>query len=201
MIIIGLCGNSGSGKGTVSKSFLRYGVPSIDADAVYRNLTLPNSKLNYLLAEHFGPDVLNADNSLNRAELSKIVFSDKSGKFLNELNKMTHFHILAEAEKQIADYDKDGVKAVIFDAPLLFESGFDKKCNVIITVAASLTDKLNRIIKRDGIDFNKANARIHSQLSEEFLKEHSDFVIENNGSLENIDTQVDKIIKNIFNEV
>ena len=198
MIIIGLCGNSGSGKGTVCDSFLKHGIPSIDADLVYRDLTVVNSTLTQKLANKFGSVILNTDLSLNRKSLADIVFSDKTGELLKELNKITHSSIIAEAESRIADMEKNGFKAVIFDAPLLFESGFDKKCDFIIAVTADKNEKIARIMKRDGIDYQRADARIKSQLSEEFLTEHSDYVIENVGSINDVNSSVAKIIKNIF---
>ena len=198
MFIIGLTGNSGSGKGTVCKSFLKFGIPSIDADVIYRDLTSIGTVLNKELSENFGDDILNEDLSLNRKALAKIVFSDPSGDLLKKLNKITHTHIISETEKRIKDLEKNGVSAVIFDAPLLFESGFDKKCDVIITVSATNDDKISRIMQRDNIDHSKAVARINAQLNESFLIERSDYVINNVGDVADIDLQVKKIIKNIF---
>lgn len=198
MIIIGLCGNSGSGKGTVCQAFLKYGISSIDADRVYHDLTSESSSLNKSLAEHFGSEILNSDCSLNRKALSQIVFSDNSGELLKKLNLLTHSSVINEVERQIDELSKKGYKAVIFDAPLLFESGFDKKCDYIVAVTAKREDKIERIINRDNIDYDKAAKRIDAQLSEEFICERSDFVINNFGSVENIDGQVKTIINNIF---
>lgn len=199
MTIIGLCGNSGSGKGTVCESFFNYGIPSIDADIVYRDLTVVNSTLTQELSDKFGSEILNTDLSLNRKALADIVFSDKSGGLLRQLNKITHSSIIAETERRIAEMEKNGITAVVFDAPLLFESEFDKKCDFIIAVTANKNDKIQRIMQRDGIDYKRADARISSQLSEEFLIEHSDYVIENTGSVDDLNSSVQKIIKNIFN--
>lgn len=199
MVIIGLCGNSGSGKGTVSRFFGKYGIPSIDADAVYHDLTNKDSELNRNLAAKFGIHVLNDDFSLNRRALAEVVFSDKSGNLLKDLNKMTHSWVISATEERIKALTENGEKAVVFDAPLLFESGYNEKCDIIITVTASKEDKIKRIIKRDSIDESKALDRINSQLSEEFLVEHSDYVISNFGSVDDVDEQVKKIINNIFN--
>ena len=199
MTIIGLCGNSGSGKGTVCKIFLEHGIPSIDADLVYRELTVVNSTLTQKLAANFGSEILNADLSLNRKALADVVFADKTASLLRQLHKITHSSIITEAERRISDMEKSGIKAVIFDAPLLFESEFDKKCDFIIAVTANKNEKIQRIMQRDGIDYKRADARISSQLSEEFLIEHSDFVIENTGSVDDLNSSVQKIIKNIFN--
>ena len=178
--------------------FSKYGVHSIDADAVYHDLTSAGAMLNQRIAERFGTDVLNTDKSLNRKVLSEIVFSDGTGNLLKELNALTHSSVISETERRIKKLSQNGKKAVIFDAPLLFESGFDKKCDYIITVTADLEDKIKRIMQRDGIDYDKANARINSQLSEQFLKERSNYVIRNSGSLEDIDRQVKEILTKII---
>ena len=201
MIIIGLCGNSGSGKGTVCKSFLKYGIPSVDADLVYRELTSSDSPLLNELAQKFGNEILNSDGSFNRKALANIVFSDKSGKLLSDLNKITHSRVIAEAEKRMDKFREEGKKAVIFDAPLLFESGFDKKCDILIAVTASKEEKIRRIIQRDGIDYETAEKRLNSQYSEEFLKSNADYVIDNIGDTSDIEFSVKKIINNIFCEV
>ena len=199
MIIIGLCGNSGSGKSTVCKIFSKYGIPSIDADMVYRELTTPNAKLTKKLSERFGKEILNDDRSLNRRELSKIVFSDNSEELLKELNKITHSSVIEETKKRIAALAEKGEKAVIFDAPLLFESGFDKECDLIVSVCAEKEEKIARIIKRDNVTMELALKRIESQLSEDFLKANSDFVINTGAEHHDAEIQIKEIIKNIFN--
>ena len=197
MIIIGLCGNSGSGKSTISKSFQKFGISSIDADLVYRDLTGADSNLNRLLSYHFGAKILNSDFSLNRKALSEIVFSDKTGDSLRLLNGITHSHIIAETERRISALEKSGAKAVVFDAPLLFESGFNKKCNVIIAATAEKETKIKRIMLRDKIDYSKACARIDSQIPEHILEERADYVICTNDGAD-IDAQIQEIIKNII---
>lgn len=198
MVIIGLCGNSGSGKSTVCKSFLKFGIPSIDADMVYRDLTTPGSELNKLLAFHFGDRILNDDLSLNRGVLSEIVFSDKEGVKRLLLNRITHSSIINETVSRIENLKKQGKAAVIFDAPLLFESGFDKKCDVIIAVTAKREKKIERIMKRDGIDYSKAVARLDSQLDEKFLVEHAHYVIDTTNGEDDIEDCVKNSIEKIL---
>ena len=198
MIIIGLCGNSGSGKSTVCKIFAKYGLPSIDADLVYRELTASETELTKKISERFGNETLNADLSLNRKALAGIVFADNSEALLAELNKITHSSIIKETKKRIEFFSKEGVDAVIFDAPLLFESGFNNECNVIISVCAPQEEKIERIIQRDNVTREIAEKRLNSQLSEEFLRENSDFVINSGEEYPDAEIQIKKIIKNIF---
>lgn len=196
MIIIGLCGGSGSGKGAVSKIFYEHGIPSIDTDAVYRELTVPGAQLLETLSSIFGNSVINSDGSLNRKKLSAIVFSDTEKHKL--LNSVTHKAILEESEKIITSYKNDGYPGVIVDAPLLFESGFNKKCDIIIAVTAPPEIRIRRITARDSITAEAAKQRIASQHSDEFLIENSDYVIENDGDLNALSNKVNEIAKIIL---
>ena len=199
MKVIGLCGGSGSGKGTVAKIFLDYGIPSIDADAVYHGLTSKKTPCTEALADEFGSEILNTDGSLNRRALSKIVFSDRDSREKREaLNRISHAFVISEIVRILSDYESRGLCAAIVDAPLLFESGLDKKCDVIILVIAEKEIRISRIVKRDGISEADARARISSQLSDEYLKEHSDFVITNSCGLESLVQSVGIIAEKIL---
>lgn len=198
MLIIGLCGGSGSGKGTVSAFFAKKGIPSIDTDLVYRDLTSSRTQLVMDLASEFGNDIISKSGSLDRKALAGKVFSDKSGLLLSRLNKITHTSILDETEKRISLFEKQSFNAVIVDAPLLFESKFDEKCDLIIAVIADKDSRIERIVQRDGIDKNAAIRRIDSQISDEVLKQRVDYVIENNGNLLETEQAVNELYKKIF---
>lgn len=198
MTIIGLCGGSGSGKGTVARFFEGYGIPNIDADAVYRDLTVPNSDLLKKLAITFGDGILDANGGLDRAKLSKIVFDPNNKLAREKLNRITHEAVITETIVRIDNLKSQGYEFVIFDAPLLFESEFNKKCDVIISVVASKDLRIERIINRDKISKERAEARIASQLSDEFLIEQSDFTVYNNGSEQELMAQVASIANKIL---
>lgn len=196
MLIIGLCGGSGSGKGTVAELFLKHGIPSIDADAVYRELTARGAQLLNMLSDEFGADILSENGELDRKKLSSIVFSNPEK--LRLLNSITHSEIIKETERRIKKYESEGFSAVIFDAPLLFESGFDQKCDVIISVTAPIELRIERLVSRDGINAEAARKRISSQLSDGYLREHSDYVIENSGDIFELKEKTDKLVKIIL---
>jgi len=194
--VLGLCGGSGSGKGAVSISFQRYGVPSIDADKVYRDITSCRSECTVELAREFGDAVLQDGGALNRAALRSIVFSGDRMR-LSRLNEISHKYILLEARKRIKEYEKSGAKYVIFDAPLLFESGFNTECDFVIAVIADPNIRIRRIVFRDGLTVDEAKARISAQLSDEYLRGHADFIIENNSDIEALNAAVDEIYKQL----
>lgn len=202
MLIIGLCGGSGSGKSIVAEYFSKYNVPSIDADAVYRDLLYPGSDLMKKLIAEFGSDIANEDGKLDRKRLSEIVFSD-SGRLaaLPKLNAITHTAIISETEKRILKLGSLGHKAVIFDAPQLFESNFDKKCDLIIGVGADSEIRLKRIMERDGISKEAAMRRIGSQLDDDYIRERSDYFLMNNTSKEDLFANLSEIKDIILKEI
>lgn len=182
MKVIGLCGGSGSGKGYVSSIFASNGVPSIDTDAIYRELTAsPGECLSELVAV-FGKEIVNADGALDRAAMRALVFSgNRAEQNRKRLNEISHRHVLNEVRRRIAELSKSDVSAVLVDAPLLFESGFDKECDVLICITAPQDLRVERIMARDGITKEAALMRVATQISDEVLTERSDYVIRNFG--------------------
>lgn len=181
VMLVGLCGRSGSGKGYVSALFKNEGIPSVDTDAVYREMTSPSDVVSECMAElveRFGSSVINPDNSLNRAAMRSLVFGEDKEALL-DLNKITHKHILEKTEEIAASYYNAGYGIVLVDAPVLYESGFDKKCRCVICVTAPEETYIARIMKRDGITREAAEQRVNTQLPVSVLAERADFVIRN----------------------
>lgn len=194
---IGLCGQSGAGKGYTAALFAKKGIPSIDTDSVYRELTASAATLSpcmEALCAAFGKETALADGSLNRAYLRTQVFGAENREKLALLNRITHRFILAETERRADELGRQGADFVLIDAPLLYESGFDKKCAAVICVTAPLALRLARIEKRDGITAEAAMARIRTQLDEDTLTSRADYVIINDGNTETLETQVTEVI-------
>lgn len=181
IMLTGLCGRSGAGKGYVSSIFSEYGIPSIDTDDVYRKMTSPSNVLSPCmkeLKENFGDAVVSDDNSLNRKEMRKLVFGENN-KNLNKLNEITHKYILSDTMKKVKELYTIGYNIILIDAPVLFESGFDKMCEKIVCVTSSDDILLSRIMKRDLLSEEDARARLAAQKSFSELEALSDFVIYN----------------------
>lgn len=199
MKIIGLTGQSGAGKGTVASIFEKYAIPHIDCDKVYHSLLTSNSDCTKALADEFGAEILSRDGSVDRKRLGTAVFCGEGhAERLEVLNRITHKFVLDECRKILADFESQGKSAAVVDAPTLFESGFDKECDVIISVVAPLDIRLGRITERDRITREKALERFSAQKSEDFFRKHSDFIIENTGGTEELDTAIQKIIREIL---
>lgn len=200
MIVIGLCGGSGSGKGTVCSYWEKLGVPSIDTDAVYHTITAGPGRCLSELSSVFGDRIINSSGGLDRRVLADIVFSSADSiKNRILLNEITHRHILSATRDQLAEYERAGYKAAIVDAPLLFESGVHKECDVTVAVIADREARLSRIIARDGLSLEAAQRRINSQMSDEELISRSDYVINNNGATVDLAEKVRAVHDRIFN--
>ncbi len=202
MVVIGLTGGSGTGKGAVSSAFQKHNFAAIDTDAVYHELiSEKTSPCLSALATEFGSSVITEDGILNRHALADIVFADGAEDKLKRLNKITHSFVLDEVRRRIPILKEQGYLGVLVDAPLLFESGFNSECDIILCVVAKKDTRIRRIRERDGITREMAERRISSQLSDEYLSAHSDFTIINDGDLSALEEEVEKIaniIKNKF---
>ena len=187
-IVVGLTGQTGTGKTTVGNELKKYGYSVIDADKVARLVTEKGSPTLKKLAEAFGKEIIKSDGTLDRALLADKAFSNE--KMLELLNSITHPEIVRLIMKKVNGEFFNGFEGVIIDAPQLFESGLDKKCNMIIAVTAPENIRLERIMKRDGISEEPARKRMAAQLPEEFFTQQSDIVVVNNGDNENLAKQV-----------
>ena len=198
MKVIGLCGGSGSGKGAVARILSSFGIAHIDTDLVYHEITSRPSVCLDALAAEFGADIIR-DGALDRARLREIVFAPpNSTQKLARLNSITHKYIIDETERRIQAYLADGVKGVLIDAPLLYESGLDRRCDCVIAVVADRGVRLARIMLRDGISLDAAKKRIDSQLSDKALADKADYVIYNNCTLEQLGGEVSRVYTQIF---
>lgn len=192
MLVIGLTGPSGAGKGTVGAILAEHGIPVIDADAVYHGLLVPPSPCLDALRARFGDDILLPSGELNRRRLGDTVFSDPEA--LQDLNRIAHGFVMAEIRKQLNVLREQNIPAAVIDAPQLFEAEADKDCNVIISVLADKRLRLERIMARDGIDGETALRRINAQKSDEFFRTHSNYILENNGNTDLLRPQITRIL-------
>ena len=187
MKIIGLTSPIGCGKSYVAQIFAEKGIPTVDTDEVYHSLVNTSTPLVLSLAKEYGDEIVAADGSLDRKKLAPIVFSDKSK--LEKLNQITHSAVLEETDRIVSELAQKGIKAVTVQVPLMFESGYNKRCDTVICVIADIDVRISRICKRDGCTEEIAKNRIKNQKEIEFYIANSDEKVYNNG-YENIEEQI-----------
>lgn len=195
MLVIGLTGPTGAGKGEVAAIFERYGIPVINADRVYHELITPHSSCLQELVDAFGKEILLPDGNLDRRALGSIVFNDPAAR--ERLNTITHRYVMEEVKTRMEQFRRKGVPVTVFDAPQLFEADAHRACGAVISVLADRQLRLERIMARDGITADAAMRRILAQKSDEFFKTHSDYIIENNGAAEALLPKVHHILEKL----
>ncbi len=192
-MIIGLTGQSGSGKSVIASIILSQNIEIIDCDKIaHKNMEIGGIAYNDIV-KAFGREILNDDNTINRKILGNIVFNDE--KKLKLLNSITHSHIVNYVNDKINSLNG----MVVIDAPLLFEAGLDVLCDKIWAVVCNEDIRLERVMKRDNISLESAKARFKNQKSVEFFIEKADVVFENSGDVETLKERVLYEINKIFN--
>lgn len=202
VLVVGLTGQTGAGKSTVSKVFSENGFAVINADLISRKVVEKGTKCLDEITDVFGEIILSKDGTLNRKKLGDIVFSDKTK--LEMLNSVIYPYITSEILDEIKEYSDSGYKLILLDAPTLFESHADDFCEIIISVLADEGTREIRIINRDGITKKQAKDRMNSQLSAEFFAANSDYVIENNDTIDalsSISKEVSDKIKYYYSHI
>ncbi|MFQ6943685.1 MAG: dephospho-CoA kinase [Clostridia bacterium] len=184
MKIIGITGNSGSGKSTISKLISKnYEAKIIDADKIAKEMTKNNGEYLQAIRQAFGNDVIK-NNELDRKKLADIVFLNKAEK--EKLDGLTFEYVVEEIKKELEANQNLDYQYIILDVPLLFESKLDKLCDYTIGVIAPQTEKIKRICKRDKLSKEKALQRLNSQPNDEFFTKNCNTVINNENKEETI---------------
>lgn len=192
MKIIGITGNSGSGKSFISEVVLnKYkSVAIIDADKIAREMSNINTLYYKEIVKKFGKDILKENLEINRKLLANIIFNNNKKR--EELNSITFKYVVDEIKNKIKSNNDKNV--IIIDVPLLFESGLDKICDITLGVISNEDIKIDRICKRDNLSVMEAKDRLKVQLNDEVLREKCDYIIENNGNIEELNLQLEEII-------
>ena len=176
--IIGLTGSIATGKSFVSsiiKNELNY--PLIDADKLAREVVEINKPAYLEIVENFGEKILNEDKALNRKALREIIFNDIEKRKL--LNEITHKYIRQEFLKKVEIYKSQNKEIIFYDVPLLFEAKIENQFYKIVLVYTPQEVQIKRLMKRDKISVKEAENTINNQISIEYKKNKSDFIIDN----------------------
>lgn len=194
-LVVGITGQSGSGKTLVGSLLAQYGFHVIDADIVSRKVVEPGSALLTELAKTFGNNIILPNGQLNRGRLAEIVFNDESKK--QQMEDIMFPSIVNEIKNQIRTLQSHGSPAIFLDAPTLFESGADNLCHKIITVIAPRELRFQRLLARDSITPEQVEARIKSQKDDDYYISRSDYVIENIAKPHQLESRVLDILQDL----
>ena len=181
-LILGVTGGIASGKSLVVETFRALGALVVSADELAREAVRPGSETLHRLVGQFGREILLADGTLDRKGLAERVFADARARAA--LNRITHPAIAALAEQRLRELARHGGGLVVYEAPLLFEAGAEKRVDAVLVVRIDERLQLERLMRRDGLTEGQARARIAAQMPQTEKVARADYVIDNSGSPE-----------------
>lgn len=190
MKLIGLTGGVGSGKSTVADMFRQLGAAIVDADEATHAVYEPGTPGFDAIVREFGMDFVR-DGRIDRQKLGDLVFRDPQAR--RRLNSIVHPLVRQWMAERTADAVERGAEVVIQDVPLLFENGLQGLFSSVILVYADPGTQLARLLEDRGVTLVRANRMLASQMSIDEKRSLADFVIENDGTLEDTRRQVDEV--------
>jgi len=183
-VVIGLTGPTGAGKSVLRPVFEEYGCRFADCDHLARAAVEPGAPALVKLADAFGSDIIRADGSLDRALLAQRAFPTPEGRAT--LNGIVHPAVFDLLEDIISKAEGENAAGVVIDAPLLFESKLDRRCDTVIAVIAPEEMRLERIMERDGLSEDAARLRMSAQHDSAFYSGQADHTLVNDGSIDSL---------------
>jgi dephospho-CoA kinase len=193
--LVGLTGGIASGKSTVAKILERLGAAIVNADVLAREVVEPDQEAWKDIVARFGPVVLQPDQTLDRQKLRTVIFNDPDAR--KELEAIIHPRVRALAEQRIREHGAAGFAIVVYEVPLLFEAKIHEWLRPVILVACDIDTQRRRLEQRDQIDSAAAQKIIDAQMSLAEKRRLADYVIENNGSLSDLERQVREVLAKI----
>lgn len=195
MKLLGLTGGIASGKSTVAAILRRLGVAIINADELSREVVQPGQEAWKEIVDTFGPAILQEDKTLDRRKLRKIVFDNPEAR--KKLEAIIHPRVRALAEKKIRELAATGSSIIVYEVPLLFEAQIHLWLRPVILVACDVETQKKRLLERDRLTEAEAQQHLDAQMSLEDKRKLADYVIENNGDLEELERQLRGVLQKI----
>lgn len=186
---VGLTGGIASGKSVVSQRVAEHGAVVVDADKLARDIVAPGTEGLAEVVAAFGQEVLDEHGALDRPALGQIVFNDDAAR--EKLNSIIHPRVRAEAARR-----REGAAAgsiVVEDIPLLVETGQQDRFDLVVVVQAPYEERIRRLTENRGMSREEAESRIKAQATDEQRAEAADVVLDNSGTMEQLQTRVDEL--------
>lgn len=194
-MVIGVTGNTGSGKTAVCKIFHEYGVRVISADEIGWGIIKRSTQEYKEILNSFGNSILGIDGEIDRRKLGGIVFSEPEKR--KTLNRIVHPRLVAQLKNEIWKIKTD--ELLIIDAALIFDWGLEKELDMVIVVTAPEVVKIERL-KKQGLTEAEARLRLQSQLPEAQLAQRAHIVIDNSGALKDLRERCREVINSILKD-
>lgn len=187
MFVIGLTGGIGCGKSTAADICRDYGLPVIDADMISREVTSKEGAAIEEIKAVFGKRTISEDGSLDRTMMAEIVFKDK--KALDKLSRIIHKHVIDQIKIKAEKFRQEKSRALVLDVPIPVKDGFLDICDQVWLIWADDDIRLSRLKDR-GMDESEARRRISFQMTRDEYEKISHFIIENNGTTDELSEAV-----------
>lgn len=196
IIKIGLTGGIGSGKSTVASILKEKCITIIDADVISREVLELYPEICEKIIEEFGEKFFDENGKLKRKELGNLIFENKEKRMV--LENIIIPYIKSEILKRINQCEKRGEKLCIVDAPTLIENGLHKEMDINILVWVDINTQIERVRKRDLLDYTEVLNRIKAQMPLNEKRKYVDYIIDNSGELEETRNKVQNILRDII---
>jgi dephospho-CoA kinase len=193
--LVGLTGGIASGKSAVAKILAQLGAAIVDADVLAREVVATGHEGWKEIVATFGSGVLQADQTLDRQKLRTLIFNNPDAR--KQLEAIIHPRVRALAERRIREHGEAGYAVVVYEVPLLFEGNLQEWLRPVILVACNVDIQRQRLQRRDDLDAAAAQKHIDAQMSLEDKRKLADYVIENDGSLADLESQVRGVLAKI----
>ena len=195
MKLLGLTGGIASGKSAVAAILRRLGAAIINADELSREVVQPGQEAWKEIIATFGSDILQEDKTLDRRKLRKIVFDNPDAR--KKLEAIIHPRVRALAERRISELAAAGNEIIVYEVPLLFEAQIHFWLRPVILVACEIETQRKRLLERDQLTAIEVQQHLDAQMSLEEKRKLADYVIENDGNLEELEKQVRTVLQKI----
>jgi dephospho-CoA kinase len=194
MLLVGLTGGIGTGKSTMARMLEKRGAVVFDADVLARQAVAPGTPGFDQVIERFGPNVLAPGGGLDREALASIVFSDPAAR--RDLEGIVHPEVRRMFAEGCEEY-RDSDRVVVFSAPLLVETGMHTAFDRLIVVSAPVATQIERLMRDRGMAERDVQARIAAQLPLEAKAEVADILVDNEGTLEDLERRVERVWRDL----
>ncbi|MFP4160193.1 MAG: dephospho-CoA kinase [Desulfobacterales bacterium] len=192
---LGVTGGVGSGKSIVCRRLAELGVPVFSADQLARQAVEQGTSAYKRIVEHFGEGILAPDGSIDRGKLRGIIIEDDYAR--KTLEGFIHPEVLRRIKENISQERDRGASMVAVEVPLLFETGMQSFFDYVVMVSAARESRIRRIMHRDRATREQAESLMKTQVRDSEKRRLADYVIYNNGSLEDVYTEVDRIYEKL----